>query len=264
MTDVVVVSELTGFQGLSDPIALYRDVFALRPTDPAPSPRLLAALAQNGGIALGAYSGGELVGFCYGFLGKNLADESAPYHYLELIVVRADRRNTGIGRLLMYRLREVCLDHGLHTIHWAYDPLRVDNAHFYLDVLGARGCQYIPNLYGTETTGRDRGHRTDRVIAHWNLTASRQDWPQPPAGVCPGVPTIDTETDTVLLAMPTGECSPGLQAQICVTLKDLITSGFQIVSCRTSADNLTVYRLVADTLRRDPHRHDVPPRSGPS
>ncbi|GAB0108332.1 hypothetical protein JMUB6875_73470 [Nocardia sp. JMUB6875] len=251
VADAVVVSELTGFQGLSDPIALYRDVFALRPQDPAPSPRLLAALARNGGIALGAYTGGELVGFCYGFLGMNLAEDATPYHYLELIVVRADRRNTGIGRRLMYRLREVCLDHGLHAIHWAYDPLRVDNAHFYLDVLGACGCQYIPNLYGIEPTGRDRGHRTDRIITHWDLTASPRRWPQPPAGLRPGTPFEDprADTETVLLAIPTGECPPRLQTQICDSLNDLITNGFHAVSCRTTADSLTVYRLVTGISR---------------
>ncbi|MFD6156116.1 GNAT family N-acetyltransferase [Nocardia sp. NPDC060256] len=252
----LIVSELIEPGSLSDPIALYRDVFALRPEDPAPSPRLLTALAHNGSIALGARINGELVGFSYGFPGLDLdggGHISSIYHYMELLVVRADRRSIGIGRSLMHFLRGTSLARGLHAIQWAYDPLRAANAYFYLDVLGARGCGFAPNLYGIEDSGRDRGNPTDRIIARWELTTPAEHWPQPPSGLVPGNPALDPrgDTETMLVAVPTvyedqcgRECA-ALRRRICAVLSDLIAGGFQAVSCRKAGDGTSVYRLVA-------------------
>ncbi|WP_433662386.1 GNAT family N-acetyltransferase [Nocardia sp. CA-128927] len=251
---------------MSDPIALYREVFALAPDDPAPTPRLLAALSRNGGIALAAHMAGELVGFSYGFPGLDPAGEGrcgAVYHYMELLVVRADRRNSGIGRALMYHLRESVLRRGLHSIRWAFDPMRFDNAYFYLDVLGVRGGDFVPNLYGIEDSGRDRGHRTDRIIAHWELTRPAVAWASPPAGLAVGVPEIDGQGDveTVLLAVGrsaehrgySGRFEP--ERRICIKLGELIADGFQAVSCRSASDGLMVYRLVADLPGTEPDCH---------
>ncbi|QBS43540.1 GNAT family N-acetyltransferase [Nocardia sp. CS682] len=251
----MVVSELIGPDSLSDPIALYRDVFALRPEDPAPSPRLLTALAHNGGITLGAHREGKLVGFSYGFPGLNLdggGHIASVYHYMELLVVRADQQSSGIGRALMQFLRGLSLARGVRTIQWAFDPLRAANAYFYLDVLGARGCGFAPNLYGVEESGRDRGHRTDRIIAHWELAKPAHDWPQPPSGLMLGRPELDPLADAgdILLAVPAEyeiHCptAAALGQRISDTLGDLLTAGFQTVSCRKASDGTSVYRLVA-------------------
>ncbi|WP_159080536.1 GNAT family N-acetyltransferase [Nocardia suismassiliense] len=271
MTEKFVISELNSPDALAEPIALYRNVFGLRPEDPAPGPRLLAALARNGGLALGAHEGGQLVGFSYGFPGLHLADDGgygSVYHYLEVLVVRPDRRNFGIGRAMMFRTREIVQRRGLRSMRWAYDPLRADNAHFYLDVLGASGCDFIPDLYGIEETGRDRGRSTDRIIVHWTFTEPARQWPAPPAGLVVGVPEVDphAEVDTVLLAIDFG---PGyqhgrgssiIQHRIRTSLADLITNGFRAVSCRRAADGLAVYRLVVDTSWPRQARHDSPVR----
>ncbi|WP_433662640.1 GNAT family N-acetyltransferase [Nocardia sp. CA-128927] len=275
MTDIIVVSELEGSENLSDAIAMYREVFALRDDDPAPSPRLLAALVRNGGIALGAYVGGELAGFTYGFLGIDqgcTGQVAALYHYMELLVVRPDRRSTGVGRALMYRMRDIALTRGLGTIRWAYDPLRTDNAYFYLDVLAARGCDFVPNFYGIENIGRDRGRPTDRIIVQWEVAGYTRRWPDPPPGLVVGSPVTDPRADieTVLLAIPTDcdhvrqDVSCDLCCRIRGTLRALITVGFQPVSCRRTADDVAVYRLVADPALRSSDRHAAPHQSGPS
>ncbi|MFC9439310.1 GNAT family N-acetyltransferase [Nocardia sp. NPDC057030] len=257
-TSDLIVSELIEPDSLGDPIALYRDVFALRPEDPAPSSRLLTALARNGSIALGARKNGELVGFSYGFPGLDLDGGgriASIYHYMELLVVRADQQSTGIGRALMQFLRGSALTRGLRTIQWAYDPLRAANAYFYLDVLGARGCGFAPNLYGIEDSGRDRGHPTDRIITRWELAKPALRWPQPPSGLTLGSPEPDPRGDTgaMLVAIPTEYEDPcgidcaALRCRIAAVLGDLIASGFQAVSCRKAGGGTSVYRLVPGT-----------------
>ncbi|WP_433663258.1 GNAT family N-acetyltransferase [Nocardia sp. CA-128927] len=264
----IVVGELEGSEKLADAIALYREVFALRRGDPAPSARLLAALARNGGIALGAYSGGELAGFTYGFLGRDqggAGQAASLYHYMELLVVRPDHRGTGVGRALMYHLREMALACGLRTIRWVYDPLRADNAYFYLDVLAARGRDFVPNFYGIENNGRDRGHPTDRIIVEWDASVPARRWPEPPPGLVFGDPVIDPQADieTMLLAIPADsdylrlDSSHGLRRRIRAELRALVIAGFEPVSCRRAADGVAVYRLVANTARLV---RDVPPQ----
>ncbi|MET9489698.1 GNAT family N-acetyltransferase [Nocardia sp. NPDC006630] len=265
MTEFIKVNELNELDSWSDPITLYRDVFGLKSDDPAPSSRLLAALTHNGGIVLGAKVNGLLAGFSYTFLGRDLTCEghaASLYHYMELLVVRAELRNLGVGRVLMHRLRDISLARGVDTVRWAYDPLRTDNAYFYLDVLGARSRGFAPNLYGVEDTGRDQGRPTDRILAHWDLTAPpHRHWPPPPAGLDIGNPAIDPRSGTVLLAVPSvyGEHpSRDLvvrQQRICAVLGHLIADGFHAVSCQRATDGQAVYRLI----RRD---HAEPPQLG--
>ncbi|MFB6726721.1 hypothetical protein ACFCV3_41510 [Kribbella sp. NPDC056345] len=146
--------------------ALYRAVFGYQQPDHGLNPRLLAALAGNGGSVVGVLDAAErLVAFAYGFPGIS---ESALYHYSQSAVVAADLQGRGLGRMLKYAQREVALAHGMTRMRWTYDPFQLRNAHFNLNVLGARGRWYAPDLYGPGT---------DRLVVEWNLTTEplRQD-----------------------------------------------------------------------------------------
>ena len=49
----------------------------------------------------------------------------------------------------------------MSRMRWTYDPAQIRNAHFNLDVLGARGRWFAPDMYGPGT---------DRVVVEWDLT----------------------------------------------------------------------------------------------
>ncbi|MFK4089259.1 GNAT family N-acetyltransferase [Kribbella sp. NPDC020789] len=139
--------------------ALYREVFGYQHPDHGVNPRLLAALAANGGSVVGVLdTTGRLVAFAYGFPGTS---ESALYHYSQSAVVAADLQGRGLGRMLKYAQRDVALAAGMKHMRWTYDPFLVRNAHFNLNVLGARARSYTPDLYGPGT---------DRLVVDWNLT----------------------------------------------------------------------------------------------
>ncbi|MEV6276516.1 GNAT family N-acetyltransferase [Nocardia sp. NPDC051832] len=253
----VLVSELTSADTMRDPIALYRQVFRLCTTDPAPSPRLLVSLVRNGGIAVGAYLDGELVGFSYGFPGRapiGHLDAQRAYHYMELLVVRPDCQNAGIGRTLMHQVRAIAIRRGLQRIYWAYDPLRAANAHFYLDVIGACGYEFIDNMYGVEDNGRDRGFPTHRIVARWDLGTPVRQWPEPPPGLVLGAPVPDhrVDYDSMLLAIPDewdyGSATGSLHRDLCTVVHELMGSGYRAVSCRRAGAGLAVYRLVSGPL----------------
>lgn len=152
--------------------ALYAEVMGLRPEDGSINPRLLVALQANGGLVLGAYdacNGAQPIGFSYSFLAREAVGQRRMYQYSQLTVVDARSQGRGVGRALKFAQRDRCLADGIATIRWAYDPLKTRNAHFNLDVLGARVVRLVPSMYGPTGFGADSGDDTDRFIVEWDL-----------------------------------------------------------------------------------------------
>jgi predicted GNAT superfamily acetyltransferase len=196
----VTVRPLRTPEELRRAVGLYRDVLGLNATDPAVSPRLLAGLLRNGGSVIGAFAAGsaedgdetgadrgaddsagrsddgDLIGFAYGFIGRDPATGEM-YHYSQTAVVATAWQGRGVGRRLKLGQRAYVLETGLTRMRWSYDPVRASNAHFNLDVLGARGRWFVRNFYGIDDMGRDRGQPSDRVIVDWDLVGP----PTPPA-----------------------------------------------------------------------------------
>lgn len=227
-------------------VDLYRDVLGLAPTDPAVSPRLLVGLRRNGGSVIGAFSGtsrdsgGGLVGFAYGFVGRD-AGTGEVYHYSQSAVVAHDWQGRGVGRALKYGQRDFVLGTGLTRMRWSYDPVRAGNAHFNLDVLGARARWFVPNFYGIDDMGRDRGQPTDRLVVEWDLVhppspaavegapARVPGWGETvPAGadLLVGVPA----TWQVVAADP--ERAIAVRASVREALEPAMAAGYVAVSCR--------------------------------
>ncbi len=154
-----VIRAITDPVEIAEGIRLYHSVFGTQQSESPLAPRLLSALARHGGFVLGAQLEGRLVGFAYGFTG--ITGTALPAHlYLQLIVAHPRYQNRGIGRALMMAIADHARNTGLRNVRWAFDPRDARNAHFYLNVLGARGRWFVPNMYGTRPS--------DRVIAEWD------------------------------------------------------------------------------------------------
>lgn len=233
-------------------VELYRGVFALPASDPAVSPRLLVAIAQNGGLVLGALDGDEVVGFVYGFTGRS-PDTGEVYHYSQLAVVAPHWQGRGVGRRLKVAQRDAALAQGLTRMRWSFDPFRGQTAHFNLDVLGAVGRWLKLDLYGEEGLPREQGLPSHRLIADWDLEASRRgevprSWPPPPAGLPPGRPVADG--DDVWFALPSlqeGLAGSGdarsRVGEAARALAGLTERGLVAVSCQRAADGSLAYRF---------------------
>jgi predicted GNAT superfamily acetyltransferase len=199
---------LTTASRFAEASELYRAVFGY--LDPAYglNPRLLGALASNGGSVVGILDESDtLVAFAYGFCGT---DRRGFYHYSQSAVVAADQQGHGLGRMLKHAQREVALSHGMSRMRWTYDPAQVRNAHFNLDVLGARGRWFAPDMYGPGT---------DRVIVEWDLTRER-----------PAIPDDLTE-----MVVPTDP------AELRSSFEGLLAQGLVAVSCRRLPDGNSAY-----------------------
>lgn len=247
------IRSLHGWSEREAAVELYRATFGLADTDPAMTPKLVAALQHNGGSAVGAFEAhGRLVGFAYGFLGVDRAG-GRPYHYSQAAVVADSHQGRGIGRRLKLAQADVARATGVDTMRWAYDPVQARNAHFNLDVLGARGRWFYRNYYDRD----DAAGRTDRVVVEWDLTADAEtsrSTAAPPAldpadvdGAEFGEP-VELAADRRALVIPADWSRvtdpTTLRNRVADALEALLPAGWTLVSCRRLDPDRAAYTLV--------------------
>ncbi len=258
----VVARPLRTQREREDAVGLYRQVFGLGAGDPAMAPKLLVALQRNGGSALGAFDpSGRLVGFTYGFVGTQ---DGATYHYSQAAVVDAAAQGKGVGRVLKRAQAAEASRAGVRAMRWAYDPMLARNAHFNLDVLGARGRWFARDYYGVT----DAAGRSDRVIVEWRTDVEETEatpatrpaadpvellGDDPDLGLDPAWGTVrDIATGRRLLAIPARWGAPGgpdparsgdVRDRVADGLEEALGAGYALTSCRRVTPDTAVYVL---------------------
>lgn len=132
-------------------------------------PSIMLVAQKLGGVAAGAFDAdGRLLGFVFGITGVRNGEIT---HWSDMLAVRAEAQNGGIGRRLKEFQRREAGRAGATSVMWTYDPLMARNAHLNFNVYGARALEYVPNMYG-ENTGSDlhRGVGTDRLVMVWPVS----------------------------------------------------------------------------------------------
>jgi predicted GNAT superfamily acetyltransferase len=152
------------------------------------SPAILKVSQILGGVSSGAYAAdGRLVGFVFGMTGVRDGELA---HWSDMLAVRPELRDAGLGRRLKAYQREAVLDMGIDKMFWTFDPLRARNAHLNLTKLGAVVREYEVDMYGDTDSPLHRGIGTDRFIALWLLSSDRvQNRLGSPEATPPAVPT---------------------------------------------------------------------------
>jgi len=135
--------------------------------DDCVSVNMLVACLEEGGVAIGAFDGDEVVGTVFGF--RTHEERVLHSHYM---AVDPSYRRRGLGEQLKRRQAEWCVDNGVTAMRWTFDPLQLANAHLNLNKLGAIGVSYHVNHYGT-MGGINGGLPSDRLTVQWELTRPR-------------------------------------------------------------------------------------------
>lgn len=135
------------------------------------APAILKVSQILSGVASGAWSpDGHLVGFVFGMTGLR---NGQAVHWSDMLAVRPEARNTGLGRRLKLHQRDLVLGHGVAVMHWTFDPLRARNAHLNFARLGITAPEYVEDMYGQTDSPLHRGIGTDRFVARWDLASPR-------------------------------------------------------------------------------------------
>ncbi len=140
--------------------------------------RSLIICGKIGGQVFGAVDdGGQVLGFLNAFPGYR---EGKVYLHSNMLGVRPDCQNHGIGRQLKLAQREEALSRGIELVEWTFDPLEVRNARINLELLGAICRTYLVNFYGAfeqplawwaanrPTRGRMASQQCARQIQTWS------------------------------------------------------------------------------------------------
>ena len=135
---------------------------------------LLLAAVHNGGLALGAFVGADLVGFSFGFPGfYPTLDGPRLKHHSHLLAVHPDWSSKGIGFALKRAQWQMVRKQGLDRITWTYDPLLSRNAHLNIARLGAVCSTYLRSEYGDMRDGLNAGLPSDRFQVDWWINTER-------------------------------------------------------------------------------------------
>ena len=174
-------------------VALQRHTWGEDCSDIVP-PATLKVAQKIGGVLAGAFDdSGRLVGFVFGMVG---VIDGRVIHWSDMLAVREDARDGGVGRMLKEFQREAARASGASEMYWTYDPLVARNAHLNFNRLGVRVAEYVEDMYGDSDSELHRGLGTDRLVVRWPLDSSART-PDVAAAVARGLsaPVADPERD---------------------------------------------------------------------
>ena len=130
-------------------------------------PSVLTVAQKIGGIAAGAFEAdGRMAGFVFGLAGVR---DGRVIHWSDMLAVREDARDRGIGKQLKEYQRTAAKALGATTMYWTFDPLVARNAHLNFNQLGVAVDEYVEDMYGASASDLHRGLGTDRFIVAWPL-----------------------------------------------------------------------------------------------
>jgi len=169
----IAIRDLKSIDDLSQLKAVEKQVWGMADDDALPL-TLAIALKTAGNIFVGAFDKEKdkekLVGFAFGFLGREHGQTTIHSHMLAVLDAY---RHLDLGSRLKQAQRERAMAMGVHEMTWTYDPLQSRNAHFNFSKLGVVSDTYKVDFYGPETSSLLHRNGTDRLWVRWILNSKR-------------------------------------------------------------------------------------------
>jgi predicted GNAT superfamily acetyltransferase len=157
--------------------ALQKEVWKFSDAELVPV-RLFVVAPKIGGQVMGAFvrrpegagDKEELVGFALAIPGTR---NGHSYLHSQMLAVRRQFRDAGLGRRIKLYQREDALARGIELMEWTFDPLEIKNAYLNIEKLGAIARRYNVNQYGITSSPLQGGLPTDRLVAEWWMNSKR-------------------------------------------------------------------------------------------
>jgi len=149
--------------------ALQREVWQFTDAELVPV-RVFVLANKIGGHVVGAFDGNEMVAFALALPGYR---NGHAYLHSQMLAVRQQYRNAGLGRRIKLFQRDVALAAGHELMEWTFDPLEIKNAYLNIEKLGAIARRYNTNQYGVTSSPLQGGLPSDRLVAEWWLKSKR-------------------------------------------------------------------------------------------
>ncbi len=167
--DSITLRNCTDVEEFRACVALQKEVWGFADNELVPL-RIFSLAPKIGGQVICAWDGGTLVGFAFSIPGVR---NQQTFLHSHMLAVKAEYRNSGLGRKLKLFQREDAIANGYDLIEWTFDPLEIKNAYFNLERLGAIARRYNINQYGITSSPLQGFLPTDRLVAEWWLKSKR-------------------------------------------------------------------------------------------
>jgi predicted GNAT superfamily acetyltransferase len=192
---------------------------------------------HTGGQILGAFDGGQMIGFTQAFTAQRAGRR---YLHSHIAAVLPEYRDRGIGRRLKLFQRQDALKRGIDVIEWTFDPLDLKNAYFNLVRLGAVARRHIPNCYGVTDSPLHAGLPTDRLVAEWWLASDRvksvfADDPRP---VAANAERVEIPAPFGALRESDRAAAAGIQSKACDEFQRWFAKGYVATSVESRQEGM--------------------------
>ena len=180
-TGAVTIRKCEALGEMQACFALQKEVWRFADADLIPV-RMFVVAAKIGGQVIGAFlqrndkrnddrhGEGELIGFALAIPGMR---NGYCYLHSQMLAVRQQYRNGGLGRRMKLYEREEALARGFELMEWTFYPLEIKNAYLNIEKLGAIARRYNVNQYGITSSPLQGGLPTDRLVAEWWMKSKR-------------------------------------------------------------------------------------------
>lgn len=166
----ITIRRLATFEEYTAAEELQQVCWQTDPIDAVPA-HLLLTVQSEGGLVLGAFTPrNELIGFVFGFLGR---EGNTIKHCSHMAAVHPYYRDQNLGYRLKLAQRDFMRQQGLDICTWTYDPLEARNAVLNIAKLGATAHVYKRNIYGQRLGGINAALPTDRFHVRWEVNSAR-------------------------------------------------------------------------------------------
>jgi predicted GNAT superfamily acetyltransferase len=169
VTGAIAIRKCETLEEMQACFALQQEVWSFSDAELVPV-RVFVVANKIGGQVVGAFDGRELAGFAVAIPGNR---NGHSYLHSQMLAVRQEDRNAGLGRRLKLYQREDALARGFELMEWTFDPLEIKNAYLNIEKLGAIARRYHVNQYGVTTSPLQGGLPTDRLVAEWWMKSRR-------------------------------------------------------------------------------------------
>jgi predicted GNAT superfamily acetyltransferase len=172
-TGRITIRKCEALEEMQACFALQKEVWNFSDAELVPV-RLFVVANKIGGQVIGAFvqndGAEELVGFAMAIPGVR---NGHAYLHSQMLAVREQYRNGGLGRRMKLYQREDALARGFELMEWTFDPLEIKNAYLNIEKLGSIARRYNVNQYGITSSPLQGGLPTDRLVAEWWMKSKR-------------------------------------------------------------------------------------------
>jgi predicted GNAT superfamily acetyltransferase len=165
----MVIRKCRSLDEISACIALQKEVWNFSDADLIPL-RMFVVAEKIGGQVIGGFDNGKMVAFAFSLPGVR---GGRSYLHSQMLAVRREYRNAGLGRQIKLFQRQDALAQGFELIEWTFDPLEIKNSYLNIERLGAIARRYSVNQYGITSSPLQGGLPSDRLVAEWWLKSKR-------------------------------------------------------------------------------------------